>query len=170
MQRFFLSKSSFVENKFILTGDDAFHISRSLRMRSGDHISVSISDGRVFDCVLTAFTSDSVTAEVVSVSECNTESPCKVCIYQALPKSDKLDTIIQKSVETGAHVIVPFESERCVVKVDADARREEKKLLLAFESMEELRTAELARIREVQGISETDAKAVYDYFHGGKEE
>ena len=45
-----------------------------------------------------------------------------------------------------------------------------KKLLLAFESMEELRTAELTRIREVKGISETDAKAVYDYFHGGKEE
>lgn len=116
MQRFFLSKSSFVENKFILTGDDAFHISRSLRMRSGDHISVSISDGRVFDCVLTAFTSDSVTAEVVSVSECNTESPCKVCIYQALPKSDKLETVIQKSVECGAFSITPFISSRCIAK------------------------------------------------------
>ena len=116
MQRFFLSGSSFHDNKFVITGDDAFHISRSLRMRVGDHLSVSISDGRIFDCILSAFTSDTVTADVVSVSECNTESPCKIHIYQALPKSDKLETVIQKSVECGAYSITPFMSSRCIAK------------------------------------------------------
>lgn len=116
MQRFFLSKHAFDNNKIVITGDDAFHISRSLRMRVGDEISVSISDGRIFDCVLTSFTADTVVAEVVSVSTCETESPCKIHIYQALPKSDKLETVIQKSVECGAYSITPFVSSRCIAK------------------------------------------------------
>lgn len=45
-----------------------------------------------------------------------------------------------------------------------------KSLLLAFESMEELKTADISALRAVKGISDSDAKAVYDYFHGGNEE
>ncbi len=116
MQRFFLSNNAFDGKVFVITGDDAFHISRSLRMRIGDEMSISISDGRIFDCVLTSFTSDTVTAEVVSVSQCQTESPCRIHIYQALPKSDKLETVIQKSVECGAYSITPFISSRCIAK------------------------------------------------------
>ena len=125
MQRFFLLGKSFDGKSFHITGDDAFHISRSLRMRVGDEISVSISDGRIFNCVLSSFTSDSVTADVVSVSSCDTESPCRIHIYQALPKSDKLETVIQKSVECGAYSITPFMSSRCIVK---DGGSFEKKL------------------------------------------
>ena len=116
MQRFFLSSDSFDGKSFTITGNDAFHISHSLRMRVGDQISVSISEGRIFDCVLSSFTSDTVTADVVSESVCTTESPCRIHIYQALPKSDKLETVIQKSVECGAYSITPFISSRCIAK------------------------------------------------------
>lgn len=116
MQRFFLSSDSFDGKSFIITGNDAYHISHSLRMRVGDHISISLSDEKIYDCVLTAFTSDTLRADVASVTECTTESPCKIHIYQALPKSDKLETVIQKSVECGAYSITPFISSRCIAK------------------------------------------------------
>ena len=50
------------------------------------------------------------------------EPPIKVHLYQALPKGEKLDFIIQKSVECGVYDITPFESERCIVRMKADDR------------------------------------------------
>ena len=128
MPRFFLQASNIVGDTVTVCGDDAVHISRSLRMRVGEHITVCDMQKNEYDCELVGFSPDTVAARVVSSRKSDTEPPYTVRLYQALPKSDKLDTIIQKSVETGAHVIVPFESERCVVKADTDVRREEKKL------------------------------------------
>lgn len=128
MPRFFLQASSIADGIVTVRGDDAAHISRSLRMRAGEHITVCDMQKIEYDCELTLFTADTVTARVVSSKPSDTEPPYTVRLYQALPKSDKLDTIIQKSVETGAHVIIPFESERCVVRADADEKKEQKKL------------------------------------------
>ncbi len=128
MPRFFLQASSIVDGIVTVTGDDAAHISRSLRMRVGEHITVCDMQKTEYDCELVGFEPDRVTARVIASKASDTEPPYNVRLYQALPKSDKLDTIIQKSVETGAHVIVPFESERCVARADGDAKKEAKKL------------------------------------------
>lgn len=128
MPRFFLQASSIADGIVTVSGDDAVHISRSLRMRVGEHITVCDMQKNEYDCELVAFSGDTVSARVLSQKKSDTEPPYTVRLYQALPKSDKLDTIIQKSVETGAHVIIPFESERCVVRADNDGKREEKKL------------------------------------------
>jgi len=128
MPRFFLSASNITDGVVTVTGDDAVHISRSLRMRSGEHITVCDMQKKVYDCELFEFTTDCVRARVVSVSDSDTEPPYRLTLYQALPKSDKLDVIIQKSVESGASRIVPFESERCVARPDSDSRKEDKKL------------------------------------------
>ncbi len=128
MPRFFLQASNIANGIVTVMGDDAAHISRSLRMRVGEHITVCDMQKNEYDCELVAFSGDTVTAKVISSRKTDIEPPYTVKLYQALPKSDKLDTIIQKAVETGAHLIVPFESERCVVKADTDAKREEKKL------------------------------------------
>lgn len=128
MPRFFLSASN-IENGYVtVSGDDAIHISRSLRMRVGEHITVCDMQKIEYDCELCEFTGDTVRAKILSSSPSDTEPPYKIRVYQALPKSDKLDTIIMKSVETGAYEIIPFESERTVVRIDSDIKREEKKL------------------------------------------
>ena len=128
MPRFFLSASNIADGVVTVCGDDAVHISRSLRMRVGEHITVCDMQKNEYDCELIAFSADTVTAKIVSSKQSDTEPPYTVRLFQALPKSDKLDVIIQKSVETGAHEIIPFESERCVVKKDDDSRKEQKKL------------------------------------------
>lgn len=127
MPRFFLSASNISDGVITIRGDDAVHISRSLRMRAGEHITVCDMQKTEYDCELCDFTSDTVTARIISSRPSDTEPPYKITLYQALPKSDKLDTIVQKSVESGVSCVVPFESERCVVRIDNDARREEKK-------------------------------------------
>lgn len=125
MPKFFVEPNQIENGRVTIRGNDASHISYSLRMAKGERIRVCDGQNREYDCVLTEFLSDLVIADVVAVQETANEPSVTIYLYQALPKGDKLDTIIQKSVECGVFEIIPFESERCVVKVKADA--EEKK-------------------------------------------
>ncbi|MBQ7384355.1 MAG: 16S rRNA (uracil(1498)-N(3))-methyltransferase [Clostridia bacterium] len=125
MPRFFVRQNQIEENKIKIIGEDARHISRSLRMAVGEHITVCDMQSREYDCVLRDFGETEVVAEILGVKESENEPPCYIKLYQALPKGDKLDTVIQKAVECGVGEIIPFESERCVVRMKPEA--EEKK-------------------------------------------
>ena len=136
MPRFFVDQNQ-IENEYItITGEDAHHISRSLRMAQGEHITVSDMEKYEYDCVLEMFESNFVKAKIVEKFISTTEPPVKIHLYQALPKGDKLDFIIQKSVECGVYDITPFESERCVVKVkgDSEDRKNDRRNKIALEA------------------------------------
>ena len=126
MPRFFVCKEQIENDTVTIFGDDAHHISRSLRMAAGEHITVCDMQKKEYECELMAFLPDCVKARVLSVRESDTEPPYFATVYQALPKGDKLDSIIQKAVECGASAIVTFESERCVAR--AKEGNEEKKV------------------------------------------
>lgn len=115
MPRFFLEKVN--SDVIRITGEDANHIGRSLRMRVGDDLTVC-SEGRDYHCRINAITSDEVVLEVLSSELCAAEPTVNITLYQAVPKSDKLNTIIQKSVELGAVKIVPVITKRCVARPD----------------------------------------------------
>lgn len=136
MPKFFVRQDQIEGTVISLRGDDAFHISRSLRMAKGEHITVCDMQANEYDCVLRDFLPDVVVAEILSARKADTESPVRVYLYQALPKGDKLDTVIQKSVECGVHEIALFESERCVVKSkkDAEERKNERRNRIALEA------------------------------------
>ncbi len=139
MPRFFVSMSAFSGDTVTLSGDDAHHIAYSLRLAAGEHISVCC-DGLVYDCILEAFSSEKnhpwVTARICQTSPADTEPPYEARLYQALPKGDKLDTIIQKSVECGVARVIPFESSRCIAraKPEAEARKTERRQRIAEEA------------------------------------
>lgn len=126
MPRFFVCKEQIEDGSVTIKGDDAHHLSRSLRMAVGEHITVCDMQKKEYECELTAFLPDRVEAKALSVRNSDTEPPYTATVFQALPKGDKLDQIIQKAVECGASEIVTFESERCVVK--AKEGNEEKKV------------------------------------------
>ncbi|MEE1115452.1 MAG: RsmE family RNA methyltransferase [Clostridia bacterium] len=136
MPRFFLQQSQINNGKVTITGDDAHHISRSLRMVAGEHITVCDMQKHEYDCVLEHFSDTAVEARIVSVVDADTEPVFFAHLYQALPKGDKLDSVIQKAVETGVSEITPFESERCIVKVkpDSEARKTERRCRIALEA------------------------------------
>lgn len=121
MPRFFVRQQQ-IENDIIrIVGEDARHISRSLRMAAGEHITVCDMQSNEYDCVLEGFFESEVVARIVTKSASENEPPCYIRLFQALPKGDKLDTVIQKAVECGVGEIIPFESERCVVRIKADS-------------------------------------------------
>ena len=100
----------------MILGDDAHHISRSLRMAEGENITVCDMQKNEYSCTLTGFLPDRVLARVDDTVKCDTEPPFEARLFQALPKGEKLDSLIQKSVECGVSSITTFTSERCIVK------------------------------------------------------
>ncbi len=126
MPRFFVAPEMICDGIVTITGDDAHHISRSLRMAAGETVTVCDMQAHEYLCELTDFLSDRVLARVRSSMPSETEPPYFAHVYQALPKGEKLDSVIQKSVECGASAITTFESERCIVRLKGE--NEEKKL------------------------------------------
>ena len=148
MPRFFVTASQIENGKITISGDDAFHISRSLRMAVGEYITVCDMAKTEYDCVLESF-GESVIAKIVSQRQCDTEPPFRATLYQALPKGDKLDSIIQKSVECGVSEVVLFESERCIVKSDpkSDAKKSERRNRIASEAAKQCGRGCLPQVR-----------------------
>ena len=125
MPRFFVNADQIENGVVTLLGDDAHHLSRSLRMAVGEAVTVCNGEGLDYHCRLTAFLPDRVLAEIVEQAPTETEPPYRATVWQGLPKGDKLDSIIQKAVECGASEIGLFESERCIVRIK-DGERDKK--------------------------------------------
>lgn len=123
MPRFFCDNVS--DDRIILTGENAVHLSRSLRVRIGEEIIVCDGERTDYCCTVETVSPETVTLAVKGKTTCGTEPAQPITLYQALPKGDKLDFIVQKAVELGASRIVPVQTRFCVVK--SDARGFEKK-------------------------------------------
>ena len=120
MPRFFVQSENFDSDKVKITGEDAFHIARALRMAVGDEITVADMHGNEHTCRLERIRDDEVNCLILESRAGKTESPVEITLYMGYPKGDKLETVIQKAVELGAARIVPFESSRCVKRPRAD--------------------------------------------------
>ena len=136
MPKFFLPNESFGEGSVTVTGQAARHIAYSLRMAKGDSLTLSDMSGNQYDCVIESFTQDSVNAKILSCAKAPGEPPCKIVLYQALAKGEKMDYIVQKATELGVCEIVPFESERCIVKSDkkGDSTKTERRIKIATDA------------------------------------
>ena len=116
MPRFFLEELD--ESDVCITGPDARHIGLSLRMRVGEMLTVC-AYGRDYQCRIRSITPEEVHLDVVSSELCAAEPTVALTLYQAVPKADKLEQIIQKSVELGAVRIVPVLTRRCISRPKA---------------------------------------------------
>ena len=126
MPRFFVRQNQIEDGVITVLGEDAHHIARSLRMAVGEELTVCDMHGNEYRGPIVSFEEDrAVRMRLEAQRASANEPPCLIRLFQALPKGDKMDTVIQKAVECGVGEIIPFESERCVVKSKADA--EEKK-------------------------------------------
>ena len=117
MFNFFADKSCLINNKYHINGTDYNHIKNVLRMKEGDTFLVS-SNGKSDLCILESFEGETVIAVIVEENYQDCELPLKIYLFQGLPKSDKMELIIQKCVELGVTDIVPVEMSRSIVKFD----------------------------------------------------
>jgi 16S rRNA (uracil1498-N3)-methyltransferase len=113
MYRFFLPPNAIIDDIVTVTGNDAHHIGHSLRMKKGEEI-VFTREGKDYFCEISGITGDEVTAKIIKSEAVKSEPKLKLTLFQALPKSDKLELIIQKCTELGIFKIIPFLSGRCV--------------------------------------------------------
>lgn len=128
MSRFFVENENVLEDSVLITGEDVQHIRKVLRMRPGDIFTACNMDGTIFECEITEIDEKIVKSRILSSGKSETEAPIKVTLFQGVPKGDKMELIIQKSVELGVHSIVPVKTERTVVRFDNQKDEEKKQL------------------------------------------
>lgn len=140
MYRFFVEQSQIdmEQKKIHIMGNDVNHIKNVLRMRQGEEIVISAGDNQEYTCFIEEMTQEEVLASVMYVQEVGLELSSRIYLFQGLPKSDKMELIIQKAVELGAYEIIPVDTRRTVVKLDAKKQA--------------------SKIKRWQGISESAAK------------
>ena len=124
MPRFFVEQGN--PEEIVITGEDARHIGRSLRMRPGEALTVC-AQGVDYDCEIVRITDSEVFLHPLRSAPCAAEPSVRVTLYQAVPKQDKLAEIVQKAVELGVTEIVPVLTARCVArptKADFEKKRD----------------------------------------------
>ena len=104
-----------------LTGDDAHHITRVLRMKPGEALTVCDGAGTDYHCTLTDTAGGTAVCRVDAREASRGEPDVFVTLYMALPKGDKMDFIVQKAVELGACRVVPYVGARSVSRPDGKA-------------------------------------------------
>ncbi len=141
MHQFFVAPEqiNIHDKSVVIIGPDVNHIKNVLRMRVGAEISVSNGrDAKEYRCGILSLEEDRICCGLRFIKEDSVELPARIYLFQALPKADKMEWIVQKAVELGVYKIIPVAAKRCIVKL------EDKK--------------QAARIARWQGIAESAAK------------
>ena len=122
MANFYITRDDIERDTARITGEEAQHISRVLRMKKGDAVTLCDGEGTFYEAKLSDFSDKEVIAEILSSRSAETEPGVKPTIFQGVPKNPKLETIVQKATELGVVRIVPVDTLRAVAKLDKTAK------------------------------------------------
>ena len=153
MHRFFADSSCIGSAIITITGDDVKHISKVLRLRTGDEITICDSCGWDYVCAIEDISQTQVEAKILSKSTNKAESPLHITVYQGLPKSDKMDYIVQKCVELGAVNIVPMATARAVVKLHDEEKKRTRWQKIALEAAKQCGRGIIPTVNNVTDFS-----------------
>ncbi len=123
MHNFFVDENNRNGNLFYIIGTQHNHIKNVLRMKICDTFLVSCN-GISNLCKLISIDNETATAEIIEENFNDTNLPIEIYLFQGLPKADKMELIIQKTVELGVGAIIPTEMSRCVVKLEEKKKRQ----------------------------------------------
>ncbi len=152
MHRFFVEEPAMGANSITITGGDVNHIKNVLRMSVGDKICViNGQNNKEYYCEITALGSDTVDTRICEIRESDQELANEIVLFQGLPKSDKMELIIQKAVELGVYTIVPVSTDRTVVKLDAKKEANKRKRWMSISESAAKQSGRL-RIPEVTQV------------------
>lgn len=126
MRRYFVELKDIQGEKVFFNKEQSHHMSKVLRSAPGERVDVCTGDGTVYHAVLESFEKDKVTAVIIGKEEHQQETAVPICLYQGMPKADKLEWIIQKCTELGISAIIPVETGRSVIHLDGE--KAEKKI------------------------------------------
>lgn len=173
MPRFFCEPENITSDKIAIMGDDAHHIERVLRMKIDDELTICDKHNTDYSCIIAEFTNNTVVLNIISTGKTISEPTVDITLYQALPKSDKMEFIIQKAVELGISRIVPMQSKFCVAKADKDfSKKLARYNKIAFEAAKQSGRGIIPQVLDIltfeQAIKATSEIKILYYEHGGK--
>lgn len=154
MRRFF--KQDIAGDTVRITGQEAKHISRVLRMQEGDMLILFDGSGTDCLCRIAGIGADYVEAAVEERKESDKELPVRITLYQAVIKSDHLDYAVQKCTEAGVFAFVPFLSGRCVKRPDEKSAKKlvERENRIAMEAAKQCGRARIPQVEDVVSLDE----------------
>ncbi len=157
MPKFFIEKNNITNGQTVISGGDAAHIAKVLRLAEGSALTLCDGEGTDYDAVITCITKNEVQLEITNCRPCLSEPNISVTLFQGLPKQGKMDFIIEKCTELGISRIVPVAAHRCVAAV-RDAKAEEKKLArwrkIAAESVKQCGRGVIPEVTGMLSLSE----------------
>lgn len=119
MQKFFVKDEQIKDNKIEITGTDVNHIVNVLRMRKEDTVQVNnMTTSENYIAQIIEYSQEIIVCKIIEKIASKSETNIDIDLYQGLPKADKMELIIQKTIELGVKKIIPVSMERCVVKLD----------------------------------------------------
>ncbi len=155
MYHFFVDNDKVQKDYIIIEGSDVNHIKNVLRMKIGEEILISNRQSIDFCCIISDIRNEFVKAKIISTVE-NRELSAKIYLFQGLPKSDKLELIIQKAVELGVYEIVPVSTKRAIVRLDK--KKEEIKIKrwqsIAESAAKQSKRSIIPKIKGIMSLSE----------------
>lgn len=125
MHHFFTEPSRIQGNSIYIDGMDLNHMKNVLRICPGEKVDISDGLGTEYLCELVRYGEKAAYLTILSTKKSETELPSEIFLFQGLPKSDKMELIIQKAVELGVSEVIPVATKRAVVKLDG--KKAEKK-------------------------------------------
>jgi len=148
MQKFLIPRGSIRENRVILDGPDARHITRVLRLSRGDHLSLTDGMGTDFSGRITDCNREQVTVEIMDTRLSQTESPLILTVCTGMLKYQKMDDVIQGLTQIGITRWIPFFCERSIPLPDAKAldRRMERWQTIANETIKQCQRSRVVEI------------------------
>ncbi len=118
MYHFFVDSRQIGEEYIDVTGADVNHIKNVLRLGVGTHVILCDRKGMDYHCVIDALTNEVIRCKILSKGKSMAELPVDVTLIQGAPKQDKMELIVQKTVELGVNAIIPIMMKRSIVKYD----------------------------------------------------
>lgn len=153
MHRFFVNPSN-ISDSIYIDGTDVNHIKNVLRLKCGEEVNVCDGRNNEYICRISDISPDKVQLDIISKSTCENEPRYEVTLYQGLPKSDKMEYIIQKCVELGVARIVPVAAKRSVVKLKDDAKKVSRWQKIAHEAAKQCQRGVLPEVSNVLTFKE----------------
>lgn len=120
MQKVFADSSAVHQDTISITGDDVNHIVNVLRMKPEEQILVSTGGDSEYLCEIGDRSGETLNLRILDYSASSRELPVNLVLCQAIPKGDRMETVIQKAVELGASRVVPVKTSRVIVKLTED--------------------------------------------------
>lgn len=112
----FLPRKELASDEIIIHGENARYLSVVLRVRPGDLLTIFDGHGTRYTCNILEIRKKEVRVQKIGEEPYSAESPISIILAQGIPKGEKMDFIVQKSVELGVRKIIPLITERSQVR------------------------------------------------------